>query len=148
MYSMSELVKEIRDMTDSSVHRGVSVNPDWVTKQIIDQHSEITGDDSDFYLCTSKETVRDQVRKQLNRFKLSPDKALMADPQIVLPGFERLQRAYLIDIGEQQIAVPIEKMTFQQRQRKVAELRAMGAGCYLHANELERYNDEHPNLAA
>lgn len=148
MYSMSKLVQEIREITDSMMRDGISVNPDWATKQIIDQHNKISGDDADFYLCTSRETVRDQVRKQLNRFKLSLDKALITDPQIVLPGFERLQRAYLIDIGDQQIAVPIEKMSYQQRQNKVAELRAMGAGCYQHANELERYNAEHPNLAA
>lgn len=144
MYKISHLTKEIRAIIDSRIQRNDPVKPDWVTKEILDAHQEISGDDSDFYFCLAREAIRDQVRKQINRFRLTPEQALVVDKQIVLPGFERLQRAYLIEINGDQIAIPIEKMTDAQLQTKITELEAMGDGCYQHATELKRYRDEHP----
>lgn len=144
MYKIGQLAKEIRAIVDGRIKRNMPVQPDWVVKEILDSHQEITGNDSDFYFCVAREAIRDQVRKQINRFRLSQEQAVAIDKQIVLPGFERLQRAYLIEIRGKQIAVPLEKMTSLQRQAKIAELQAMGDGCFQHAEELERYDSEHP----
>ncbi|MFO1351885.1 MAG: hypothetical protein U1F68_14925 [Gammaproteobacteria bacterium] len=144
MYKVSDLVKEIREVIDARIKRGDLIHPDWVTQQVMVAHPEPLGDESDFYLCMARETVRDQVRKQIGRYKLSPEKALIKDRETLLPGFEHLQQAYLIDVQGEQIAVPLKQMNSAQRRAKIDELRAMGAGCYQHASELERYDDEHP----
>ena len=144
MYSVSQLTQEIRSVIDQRIEKKQPIHPDWVTQEIINRHSEIMGDDTNFYLCVGREAIRDQVRKQINRFRLTPEKALNLDQQLVLPGYERLQRFYLIESDSTQIAIPLEKMTNAQRKAKVIELRAMGDGCHQHADELERYDNEHP----
>lgn len=148
MYSINQLVKEIRSVIDCRMSRKEPIHPDWVTQEIISSHQGVDGEDSDFYLCVGRETIRSQVRKQINRFALSPEKAIETDRQLVLPGYERLQAFYLVDIGGEQVAVPIERMTRPQRKAKATELRAMGDGCYQHADEMERYDAEHPSVAA
>lgn len=149
MYSISQLVKEIAEITDHLVKQGIALHPDWVTQKIQSNHQNIEGDDSDFYTCVSKETIRDQVRKRINKFKIKPEQNSDVDRQLVMPGFERLQLAYVIEMDGTQIAVPLRIMSSAQRRAKSAELRAMGAGCYQHADEIDRYDEEHPNdLAA
>ncbi|MBK7542485.1 MAG: hypothetical protein IPI57_12035 [Candidatus Competibacteraceae bacterium] len=147
MYSMSQLVKEIASYTDDLVRLGATLHPDFVTQKILADHQAIEGDDSDFYTCVSKETIRDQVVKRIRKFKVKPESQISPDNQIVMPGFERVQVAYVIDADGEQIAVPLVKMTSAQRRAKVTELRAMGAGCYQHADELERYESLYPAAA-
>lgn len=149
MYSRNDLVNEIRAISDGFLKKGIAMHPDWVTDEIMKSHKDIKGDDADFYLLAARDTVRDEVRKQINRFKLSPEKALDIDRQLILDGFERLQIAYVIDISGTAVAISLKKMTSDQRRAKSSELRAMGAGCYQHADELDRYDDLSPNdLAA
>lgn len=147
MYSMSQLVKEIASYTDDLVKRGATLHPDFVTQKILADHQSIEGNDSDFYTCVSKETIRDQVLKRIRKFKVKPESQIDPDSQIVIPGFEYVQIAYVIEADGEQIAVPLIKMTTAQRHAKAAELRAMGAGCYQHADELERYDSLYPAAA-
>lgn len=148
MYSISQLNQEIREAVDVRIQRKETIQPDWITQEIISKHSMIDGDDADFYMCVGRETVREQVRKQINRFKLTPEKASAAARQAVLPGYEYLQEFYLIESCGEQIAIPLERMTAYQRKSKIGELRTMGDGCHQHADELERYDAEHPSKAA
>lgn len=144
MYSLSQLTQEIRAVVDGRIRQKQIIHPDWVTQEILNRHREIDGGDTDFYLCVGRETVRSQVRAQISRFKLAPEKALNIDRQLVLPGYEHLQLFYLIETNGVQMAVPLEQMTRSQRKAKAAELRAMGDGCHQHADELDRYDEEHP----
>lgn len=148
MYSISQLNNEIRAVVDARIQCKEVIQPDWITQEIINHHPAIDGDDSDFYFCVGRETIRDQVRKQINRFKLTPEKASLASRQQVLPGYEYLQEFYLLESGGEQIAIPLVRMSTRQRKSKIKELRAMGDGCHLHADELERYDEEHPNTEA
>ena len=144
MYTTNQLVQEIRIIIDSRISRRQTINPDWVTQEIMNQHQDFVGNDADFYQCVGRESIRDQVRKQINRFRVTPEKAKNIDRQLVLPGYQYLQQAYLIETGGEQIAIPLERLDCFQRKSKITELRAMGDGCYQHADELERYNAEHP----
>lgn len=147
MYKLSELVTEIRSITDRFIGHGATLHPDWITQEIMSNHSEIIGNDADFHLCVSRETVRNQVRRQINRYKNTPENAANPDKQLVLEGFQYVQRAYLIDANGDQVAIPIERMTSAMRKAKIEELRAMGRGCLRHADELERYDSAYPCAA-
>lgn len=147
MYKLSDLVNEIRSITDRSIRNGETLHPDWVTQEIMANHCGVDGDDADFHLCVSRETVRDQVRRQINRYKNTPESAANPDKQLVLEGFSYVQRAYLVDVKGTQVAIPIERMTSAMRKAKIDELRAMGRGCMRHADELERYDAAYPNAA-
>lgn len=145
MYSMSDLVKEIADLTDAKVKQGIICHPKWITQQILENHEDIEGEDTDFYTCVSKSTIYDQVKRRINRFGLTPEKSLQSNSQIVLPGFDRLQMAYVVELDGEPAAIPLKKMYSSQRKAKIAELMAMGNGCFQHADELRRYDEEHPN---
>ena len=141
MYDIQNLTREI-DRHIEALGDG-AIPAEWVTNRVMSQHDGIDGEDSDFYLCLTRIEVRDQVRRRLNkRFGTRAEDQGQRDAQLVLDGFERLQQRYLVEVGEEIIAIPVNKMTSAQRLAKVAELRRMGAGCYQHADELERYDYE------
>lgn len=145
MYSMSDLTKEIAGFIDAKVKQGIHCHPKWVTDQILANHEMIEGEDIDFYFCVARNTIYDQVKRRISQFKLTPEKGSQTNLQLVLPGFARLQVAYVIESEGESIAVPLKKMCYSQRQAKRAELIAMGNGCFQHAEELRRYDEEHPN---
>ena len=65
-----------------------------------------------------------------------------------LPGFDHLQRAYLVARNGEPAVVPIAHLTDGEIRGKAAELRGMADGCIAHAAELERYADERDIPAA
>lgn len=141
MYTMSDLTAEIEGVIEDLERNQASrLDRDWITQQVISQHPDVEGDDADFYACITREKVRDAVRSRLNRYKAKAE--VSPDPQLILAGFERLQRYYAFEDGQQQVAIRIEDMTDAQLEAKERELMAMGAGCYQHADELRRYRDK------
>lgn len=146
MYSQTDLSREIDDVIlDLESSGAPRLHPDWITQTVLDRHADIEGEDADFYLCVGRETVRAAVRKRLNRYKAEP--SVKADEQIVLEGFERLQKHYLIDEDGTQVAVNINVMSDAQLASKALELRAMGEGCFQHADEIERYRAQRRQAA-
>lgn len=138
MYSMSDLRVEIQKMIDDADARGVpQLNPRWMTAAIIASHPKIEGGDADFYTTMAHEAVASAVRDVMNGYKLKP--SLATDEQIRLPGFERLQKRYIVSVAGEQIAVRVQDLTSAQRAQKIVELRKMGDGCHQHADELERF---------
>ena len=136
MYSLSDLKQEI-EQTIHSMESQSRLHPEWITQAVMSRHSDLDGEDSDFYQCCTRAEVRSQVRKRLNQYKASADTGV--DRQIVLEGFERLQKRYLIPENGEQVAIRIQDMTDAQLQAKADEYRAMGAGCFQHADEIDRY---------
>ena len=140
VYSLADLTGEIEgaiDRMDSGSVRALS--PDLVTEAVIGSWGEISGECADRFVCTANAWVRNQVRLRINRYKAQA--APEADAQLVMDGFERLQKRYLIEEDGEHVAVRVQDLTPTQRLAKAAELRAMGDGCYQHAQELERYNE-------
>lgn len=137
MYSLKDLTQEIEELVEERRQCGGDLHPDWLTQEILSRHSDITGADADFYQCCARGEVRDAVRQRVNRYKAKPE--LSPDPQLVLDGFERLQERYLIEVDGVQVARLVHDMSHAQLSAKAAELRGMGAGCYQHADEIERY---------
>lgn len=141
MYSMSDLSVEIEQIVEGLEHMNAPrLDRDWITQQVMSQHADIDGEDADFYCCVSREKVRDVVRKRINRYSAKAE--VKADPQLVLTGFERLQRYYSFEDGDHQFAVRVEDMTDAQLAAKERELMAMGAGCYQHADEIRRFRSQ------
>ncbi|WP_233872391.1 hypothetical protein [Paraburkholderia adhaesiva] len=134
MYSRIDLSAEISKVIAETTGRK---HPDWITEAVMRMHKPPEGSDADFYRFGARAYVREAVAAQLRRVKLSAD--VVPDSQLVLEGFERLQKEYLVEEDGAKVSIPIEEMTDAQLMDKHAELRAMGAGCYLHADEIVRY---------
>lgn len=138
MYSPADLQQEIEKVIEHmEAQNAARLHPDWITQAVMNRHPDVDGEDADFYQCCSRAEVRNQVRRRLNRYKATAE--IEADPQTTLEGFERLQKRYLVAEKGEQVAVRIQLMTEQQLLEKAAELRSMGAGCYQHADEIDRY---------
>lgn len=141
MYSMQDLEREIDERIDTLKTAGrATIAASWLAQSIIEGHAQIEGADTDFYRCCAYRAVREAVRRAVNRY--APAASVEADPQIVLPGFERLQAYYLTARRGDQTMVHVDAMTDAELEAKSVELRAMGAGCFQHAQELDRYRSD------
>lgn len=137
-YSIKDLQEEIAKKIEwLQRNNGATLHPDWITNAVIADHPHISGEDKDFYTCCSRAEVRNETRRQLNRYRAKPDAE--PDPQLTLEGFDRLQQYYLVDRDETQVAVRIDQLTDEEIYAKAAEYEAMGRGCFQHAQELYRY---------
>jgi hypothetical protein len=140
MYSSRQLTAEVQDsIADLITADAKIVSAKALARDILAKHESIAGEDVEFYAFCSLEYLEDCVRLAFNRYKLKPESEARPDPQMLLPGFERLQRYYSIERDGDHRLVPIDELTPEEQSAKVAELRAMGRGCFEHADELERY---------
>ena len=140
MIKPSALLSEVDQVIRDRIEAKEVIPATWVTRVVVERHPHIRGQDADWYRFCAYETVRDAVRQCLRRLK--PDPKGETDEQLLLPGFERLQKAYLVSRNEEQVGVPIELLTDDENGAKVTELRRMAAGCLEHAAELKRYHAE------
>ena len=138
MYTFSELTAEVQSVLESldDEPRWSAV---WITQEVLNRHPDIDGNDSDFYVCMTRSSVRDHVRKHLNRYKLNPETQIHPDKQIVMAGFERLQKRYALTDGEDEVLIQTQTATDVQLLTKADELDRMGEGCHQHAQEIRRY---------
>ena len=137
MYNHADLMREITENIDNLIDQKEIVNPDWVTQSFMAAHADLHGTDSECAIFNMRANVRSEVRRHLNKFKLGPEGD--TDPQLLLPGFTRMQRVYLVNREGQQVGVPVEHLTREEIQAKCAELLAMSDGCLEHVRELRRY---------
>jgi hypothetical protein len=134
--SQNELDREISNIIDERLAAKQVTSPTWLTNQIVANHDEIQGDDSDWYRFCAWQHVRDSVQKNLRRFKIGEEEN---DRQLRLPGYERVQAGYLVQRSGEWRMVPTEQLTANEIDLKIAELQSMAAGCLDHARELTRY---------
>ncbi|MBN3756040.1 hypothetical protein G3N95_24070 [Paraburkholderia sp. Tr-20389] len=134
MFNANDLNCEIDEVIEATVGKKP---PDWITEVVMQRHNQPDGEDRDFYLVCARGYVRSMVGKRLGRAKLST--AIVPDEQLVLPGFTRVQKEYLIEEEGVTVSIPIDDMTDEQIAEKEAELTVMGTGCFEHAAELQRY---------
>ena len=124
-----------------------AISPDVVTMSVIDSFGVHEQQDAR-YQDAMVDHVRRTVTSMFNRYKVQAETDDQVDTQLVLPGYERLQQRYLIHEDGQSFAVRTDELTDEQLMVKQAELRNMGAGCFLHADEIQRYIDERSAQAA
>lgn len=134
MYADSDLEKEVREIVegggDDELPKALIVD------KILAQKTPES--DADFFGLCARAHTEDAVRRFLNRYR-GTAKADIVDPQLILPGFERLQRFYLVERRDAQVLVPVEHLSDAELERKAVDYVAMGDGCHEHARELRRY---------
>jgi hypothetical protein len=141
MYEQAELTSDIEKVIETLEKEGAErLSPDVITSFVMTRWQEVAGDADERYLFASHWCLREQVRKRLNRYKVIPGTDV--DEQLLLEGFERLQKRYLVEENGEQVAVRIEKMTRKQFEDKIAEFESMREGLSQHIQELRRYMNE------
>lgn len=133
-----ELYEEVSQEIDAAIQEGKPVNANWLTHFIVQRHSGIKGKDTEWYQLCAYEHVRDTVRQSIGRYR--PEVETRRD--VLLPGFEYLQNAYLVEREKEQVVVPINQLTNKEITSKITEYEKMADGCVKHADELRRYMRE------
>lgn len=137
--TQTDLQTEIIDFIHLGLEAGEVMRAEWITQEILSNHPNIAGADSDFYTLCAAHHVSSSVRHALNGFKGDPRGT---PEQLKLPGYESLQKGYLMERDGERVIVPLKLCTDFELIGKVAEYRKMADGCVKHAIELERYRQD------
>lgn len=134
--TQTDLQTEVDELIQVGIDHGQVMSANSIVQEVVERLS----DDPDFQILCTWAHVRDTVRACLRAYKDDP---VQSDEQLRLPGYEFLQKAYLIDRDGEQKVVPLTKCTDEELQVKIIQYRRMSEGCIKHANELERYRMQH-----
>lgn len=141
MYSFADVQREIGAKIQHLMQtNGPVLHPDWMLHSLLADHPDVDGKDADFYKCCTKTTVLNEIRQQINRRKVNGDNS-EESAQLVMPGFEFLQKHYVVHRDKEQCIVRIDLLTDEEIESKAQEREAMGRACFAHADELRRYRD-------
>jgi len=140
MRSKTDVTNEIRKLVSDRVDAGVIVRVEWLTTEILNMKADVHGDDADFYLACGVDFIKDTVKRCIGDYQ--PKAATVTSAQIVMAGFDHMQRAYTVDRGGEIVLVPVDMLTDAEIEARAAELEAMARGCIAHAKELRAYRRE------
>ena len=137
MRSKTDVTREIRGMVQDRIDAGEIIRVDWFTTEILSMKDKIEGDDADFYIACGVDFIKESVKRCIGDYK--PKAALITDAQIVMDGFDHMQKAYTFDRDGEQVLVPVDMLTSDEIESRARELEAMAKGCIAHARELRAY---------
>lgn len=133
-----EIAKKVWWLEENNGHE---IHKSWLIQAILEDHVDVHGEDSDFALCGAREMVRSRVERHFRTVK-ADDAGEAEDPQGILPGYEYLQKRYIVPRNGEQVMVRVGAMTREELMAKAEEHRRMGEGHYRHADEIERFCEE------
>lgn len=135
MKSTTEVTREIRRIVQERIDSGVIVRVEWLTTEIMAQKDKIEGDDADFYLACGVDFINKTVKRVIGGYAPKSSQ----DAQIVMDGFDHLQKAYTVQRDEQVTLVPVTMLTDVELEARALEYEAMAEGCISHAAEIRAF---------
>jgi len=141
-------IKDIRSLISSlvadKIDAGKVVNQQWTVTEILNSYDDIEGEDKDFYLVTARHWIGGEVKSAIGKYEphLGSD-----GTQLVLDGFEYLQKGYPVLRGTVRQLVPTDQITNEEWDIKEREYEKMGDGCYAHAAEIRMYRNSRQQTA-
>ena len=136
MVPEGDLVAEVERIVEAAIDANTPAHKTWITHQVVSAHKSISGEDVEWYRVCAYGHIGTVVRNVIRRYKPSSGET---SEQLVMPGCERLQRAYLVTRAGDSVVVPIGQCTDQELALKEDELRRMARGCQQHADEIAAY---------
>lgn len=132
---------EIATIVQKWIDEGREIVPAFVTQEIIKSHEHglaRNNEHTEFWKHYAYKGHRKDVGSYIAK-NFGDDESEEKEHQHVLPGFEHVQRHYVINRGGGPVMVPVGQMTDAEIRARVQLLRRRGAGCMAHADELERF---------
>lgn len=127
--------KEIRKYITDKVNSGAIVRVDWLTAEIIAAKDRFDGEDSNFYLICAHKHVAEVVKDCIGDYRPKPT----VDAQLVLDGFDHLQKAYPVEREGIRVLVPIHLLSDAELEARAVEYVEMARGCIAHAKEIRAF---------
>jgi len=138
----NRVVREINTALDALAEDSLPWVARWVAHSVVGNHTNELpeGADTSFWEWNTYANIREMVRRQINaRAGDTAERPMVG--QLALLGFERdhLQYYYMVERDGVDQGVPITTMTDGEIEAKARFYRNMGAACYAHADELDRF---------
>ncbi len=136
-----KLQTEIANTVEGVIDAGRPLEASWITHAIIGSHRDAVAaeeDAAEFWLHTAYSAVREQVRRFISK-RLGTEAQRGAQRQMTLPGFKHVQAYYLVHRDDDDVGIPAMELSDAEIDAKAEEYRSMGAACFEHADELERF---------
>jgi hypothetical protein len=137
MINEDSIYTTIRKFVSDKIDAGIGVRHDWVATEFMMLHCRIDGDDAEIYRYCTRLKVQEFARKCIAKY--GANEAAVVDEQTLLPGFERLQRAYPVERDGHHITIPIHQCTNEELMARATEYDEMAKGCRIHAKEIRAY---------
>jgi hypothetical protein len=120
---------------------GKELVPAFITHEIITKHEPglaRQNDHTDFFKHYAYKGHRKDVGSYIAKVYGDNDGGSKG-AESFLPGFEHVQRHYVLKRGGEDVAVPVELMTDIEIDARVQLLKRRGRACLAHADELDRF---------
>lgn len=136
-----ELIRaEIHTVLDDLSGSNAPWDASAVAMLVLDRHRDgiKRGDDGEVIRYCAYSHIREEVRETISKRAGDLGNARV-DEQLVLDGYEHLQKYYMLERSGVRLGVSVYTMTELELAAKAAEYRKMGRACYAHADEIDRF---------
>jgi hypothetical protein len=137
MLNEESIYSDVRKFVSDLVESGTETPVEWITTSFLNSRGEIGGEGAALYRYCTRAHVNRIVKRVVGKYDV--EARAVQDAQIVLEGFEHLQRAYTVPRDEKTVLVPISKCTDQELLIRADEYEKQAKGCRLHARELRSF---------
>ena len=134
--SIKDIQRIISDLVNRKIEAGEVVSMHWATTEVINTYPDIRGSDVDFYMVTARHYISDQVKRRIDKFEPQSGES---GEQLVLDGFDHLQKAYPFEGPNGREIVPIEMAADLALLNRASEYEKMAEGMIAHAAEIRNY---------
>lgn len=131
------LYSEVRSFIQDRLDAGVILRSEWVITEFLADKAVPDCEDADFYLLCASSHVAEVVKKCIGKYKSKP----VSDAQLVLTGFEYMQKAYQVERAGVRLLVPTDLLTDDELDARADEYEAMAVGCRAHAREIRAFKE-------
>lgn len=144
--SHQTLGEEINTLLDDLAGQGREWNPTWIAHTICKGHEPglAQNDDAEFWRTCGYSDCRREVTRCINR---RAGDAPERREQIAMPGFEHLQAYYVVERGGEELGIPVDLLSDDELLAKAAHYRKMGAACFAHADDIDRFRRDRARAA-
>jgi hypothetical protein len=137
MNALKDIKAEIRTLIGDRTRDGVVIHAAWLTTEVMGKYSEVHGDDAALYVILAHKALGEIVKECIGKY----EPKAQTEGQLVLPGFDHVQRAYPVVRGGERVLVPTDLLTDEEIDDRCEDLRVMARGCIAHVKELEAFRD-------
>lgn len=132
-----ELRKPVFEAVETAIAKGKVVKREWMVHEIV-KDRQFAGPDRNWLRLTAYYAIKDLVGRAIRAFAKAQEED-ESNPQMILKGYERLQKSYALTRDDEIVFVPIEQCTDEELEAKAVEHEAQSQGHLDHARELRRY---------
>ena len=135
MTKTESVYREVAEFVRKKTDDGAIVQVDWLATEFLGRKDQIDWDDAPFYTVCAHHHIREIAKQCIGKYKPKPQ----TDNQIVLLGFEHLQKAYPVERSGERLLVPVHLLTDDELEARALEYEDMAKGCIAHAKEIRSF---------